>query len=72
MDETFLKGIASLGTEGRNPATMELDRVPTVEMVRLINEENRRCAEAVGQASGAIAEAIELIADRLRCGGRRK
>ncbi len=70
MDETFLKGIASLGTEGRNPATMELDRVPTVEMVRLINEENRRCAEAVGQASGAIAEAIELIADRLRCGGR--
>ena len=54
MDETFLKGIASLGTEGRNPATMELDRVPTVEMVRLINEENRRCAEAVGQASGAL------------------
>ncbi|TWT48832.1 N-acetylmuramic acid 6-phosphate etherase [Botrimarina hoheduenensis] len=59
-----------LTTEARNPATMGLDGVSPLEMVRLINAEDHHVAEAVGSESEAIAQAVEVVADRLRRGGR--
>ena len=59
-----------LGTEARNPRSAELDKLSTLEIVQLINSEDARIAEAVGAVSGSIAQAIEVIADRLSKGGR--
>lgn len=59
-----------LTTEARNPASMELDQLSTVEFVRLMNNEDAKLAAAVAEQAPAIAEAIDLIADRLAAGGR--
>ena len=39
-------------------------------MIRLINEEDTKAALAVGAIAPAIADAVDLIAGRLRQGGR--
>lgn len=57
-------------TEARNPASTALDALSSLEFVRLMNSEDARVAEAVGREAGAIAAAIDLIADRLANGGR--
>jgi len=57
-------------TESRNPATQNIDTVPTLEMVRLINAEDAKVAAAVEAELPAIAEAIDRIAERMRDGGR--
>lgn len=59
-----------LTTEARNPASMELDRLSTIEFVRLMNNEDAKLAAAVAEQAPAIAEAIDLIASRLAAGGR--
>lgn len=62
--------ITSLGTEAVNPATQDLDRLTTLEMVRVINEQDHKVAEAVSQALPQVAQAVDLIAERLGRGGR--
>lgn len=62
--------LAQLTTEGRNPASEAIDRMSAVEIVRLMNGEDATVAAAVARESAAIARAIEVIADRLRAGGR--
>ncbi len=57
-------------TETRNPATAHIDTLPTLEMARLINQEDRRVAAAVEAELPAIARAIDAIAERMRRGGR--
>lgn len=59
-----------LTTEAVNPASAELDRLSTLDLVRLINAEDARVAAAVAAQSEAIARAIDTIADRLAAGGR--
>ncbi len=59
-----------LTTEARNPLTEELDRLNAREIVNLINSEDAKVADAVGEESESIASAIEVIADRLSRGGR--
>ncbi len=57
-------------TESRNPATMHIDTVSTLEMVRLMNAEDAKVAAAVEAELPAIAEAIDRIAARMQTGGR--
>ena len=57
-------------TEGRNPASEAIDSLSALEIVRLMNSEDACVAEAVGCEAEPIALAIEVIADRLRGGGR--
>ncbi|RIK75459.1 MAG: N-acetylmuramic acid 6-phosphate etherase [Planctomycetota bacterium] len=59
-----------LTTEARNPASERLDSLAPLELVRLINEEDAKCAAAVAQEAEHIAKAIEVIAHRLSHGGR--
>jgi N-acetylmuramic acid 6-phosphate etherase len=60
----------NLLTEQRNPATENIDTLPTEEMLRLINAEDARVAGAVAAAIPQIARAVEAIVARLRHGGR--
>lgn len=60
----------NLTTEAVNPASDDLDRLSTLDLVRLINAEDATIAAAVGAQSETIAEAVDLIAARLAEGGR--
>ncbi len=57
-------------TERRNPATTELDRMSALEIVTAMNAEDAKVAQAVESALPQIAQAVELIAQRLKEGGR--
>ena len=57
-------------TEQENPRTREISRLPTVEVVRLMNEEDAGVAAAVGLVLEEIARAVDSIVERLRLGGR--
>lgn len=57
-------------TEQRNPASEAIDALSVGEIVRLMNREDAQVAEAVGREAESIARAIEVIAQRLRAGGR--
>ena len=62
--------LKKIATEQRNPNTMNIDTLSTLDMVNLINREDHRVAEAVAQVTDMIAQAIDVIADRLSKGGR--
>lgn len=57
-------------TEQANPRTRGIDRRSTIEIVTLINEEDRPVPEAVGRVLDKVAEAVDLIVERLGKGGR--
>lgn len=61
---------SSIKTEERNQRTERIDRLSTLEMVRLINDEDKKTALAVEREAERIAAAIDLIAARLQEGGR--
>ena len=65
-----MEAFQKLDTEQRNPFTMQIDRTTTLEMVKLINQEDHKCAEAVGKVLPEIAQGIDLIEAQLRAGGR--
>jgi len=62
--------LTDLTTEGRNPASETIDSFSALQIVRLMNSEDAQVAEAVGREAELIARAIEVIAERLRGGGR--
>jgi len=57
-------------TEDYNESTINLDMLPTIEMVRVMNEEDKKVAFAVEKAIPDISKAIDIIAERLDLGGR--
>ncbi|MDW8448378.1 MAG: anhydro-N-acetylmuramic acid kinase [Anaerolineae bacterium] len=57
-------------TEAINPASRDIDRLSALEIVDVINAEDRRVAEAVATQREALAQAIDAIAERIRQGGR--
>jgi N-acetylmuramic acid 6-phosphate etherase len=57
-------------TEWRLAASKKLDRMTAMEIVRLMNREDRRVAAAVGRELPAIARAVDAIVTALRAGGR--
>ena len=59
-----------LATEARNPHSTRLDELTAVEIVRLMNREDATVAAAVGTQVRELAQAVEVIADRLGKGGR--
>lgn len=60
----------NLTTETRNKNTMNIDQVSTLEMVSIINSEDKKVAEAVGAVLPEIADAVDQIAERFKAGGR--
>ena len=62
--------LKKIATEQRNPDTMHIDTLSTLDMVKLINREDHKVAEAVSLVTDKIAQAVDVIADRLSKGGR--
>jgi N-acetylmuramic acid 6-phosphate etherase len=62
--------IDRLMTEQRNPSSANIDALPTEQMLRLINDEDRKVAEAVTAEIPNIARAVDAIAAAMENGGR--
>jgi N-acetylmuramic acid 6-phosphate etherase len=65
-----MSSLAQLTTEGRNPASEAIDQMSALQIARLINAEDATVAAAVATQLEAIARAMEVIAERLKAGGR--
>ena len=65
-----MEELQKIATEQRNPNTVNIDTLSTLDMVKLINQEDHRVAEAVALVTDKIAEAVDVIAARLSTGGR--
>ena len=57
-------------SQDRLEASLDIDRRPTIEVVRIIQEQDALVAGAVAAQAERIAHAIDEIAERLRHGGR--
>lgn len=62
--------LSKIATERQNERTLHIDQLSTLDMVCLINAEDKMVAPAVEKEARHIAEAVDLIAEKLRCGGR--
>ncbi len=59
-----------LNTEKRNPKTTHIDKMSSIEMVSVMQEENHNAVMAVDSQLGFIAEAIDKISFNMKKGGR--
>ncbi len=62
--------LGHLSTEKARPERSGIDRLPTAELVRLMNSDDAAVPAAVAAANDQIAKAVDAIADRLHQGGR--
>ncbi|HAU36387.1 MAG TPA: N-acetylmuramic acid 6-phosphate etherase [Phycisphaerales bacterium] len=65
-----MKDRSKLTTEKRNPRSRGLDRRSALEIVDLIGAEDARVAQAVARQRRRIAQAVEIVAEAFRAGGR--
>jgi N-acetylmuramic acid 6-phosphate etherase len=69
-EKSTTSNLGALPTEGRNPASEQIDRLPTLEMLQVINREDQTVALAVERELPSIARAVDAIAARFERGGR--
>ena len=62
--------IKDLITEQQNPRTVDVDVLPTQEVLRLINEEDKTVPYAVEKEIPYIAKAVDIVVEAFRRGGR--
>jgi len=60
----------TIPTENRNPNTTNIDEATTLEMLQMINNEDKKAALAVEKHIGKIAAAADAIAEKYEKGGR--
>jgi N-acetylmuramic acid 6-phosphate etherase len=64
------EALGQLPTEARNPRSENLDQLSTLDMLRVLNDEDATVAAAIRAELPPIAEAIDAIAARFARGGR--
>ena len=62
--------IDHLKTESRNPRTLKLDTMSTMELLRIMNEEDQKVIDAVKEALPQIEKCIQLVIHALNNNGR--
>jgi N-acetylmuramic acid 6-phosphate etherase len=62
--------LEGLLTEQRNPASRNIDALPTEEILRIINEQDREVADSVMKVIPAITMAVDAIVEAMNRGGR--
>jgi len=69
-DERLISELERLVSEDRNPRSMDIDLLPTVDVLREINEEDQGVPAAVEKVIPQIAEAVEEIVRAFQKGAR--
>src|SRR5215471_17896199 len=62
--------LEGLLTEQRNPVSRNIDALPTEEILRIINEQDREVADSVMKVVPDITIAVEAIVEAINRGGR--
>lgn len=62
--------LTSMITESRNPASADIDSLPTLDMLRVINREDQTVALAVEKTLPQVAQVVDEVAQAFRLGGR--
>jgi N-acetylmuramic acid 6-phosphate etherase len=62
--------LRGLETERQNRASSDLDKMSALEIATLMNRQDARVLRAIRQVLPAIAQAIDVVRDRLVAGGR--
>lgn len=70
IEQNLLQSLAKMFTEQRNPNSMNIDRLSALDIVRVINNEDKQVPMAVEKCLSQIAEAVEKIVDAFQQGGR--
>ena len=65
-----MPGLETPLTEEANPASASIDALATEDVLRIINAEDRKVAEAVEREIPAIARAVDAIVEAFERGGR--
>ncbi len=68
--KALFEQLKTLTTEQRNAASMDIDSKNTIEVLRIINNEDKKVAFAVEQELPYIAQAVDIVVDAFKRGGR--
>ena len=70
MAENLLQTLSTLITEQRNPNSMHVDSLSALEIVQLMNQEDKQVPLAIEKCLPQIAQAVERIVAAFQQGGR--
>ena len=70
MTENLLQTLSTLITEQRNPNSMNVDSLSALEIVQLMNDEDKQVPLAIEKCLPQIAQAVECIVAAFQQGGR--
>ena len=70
MAENLLQTLSTLITEQRNPNSMHVDSLSVLEIVQLMNDEDKQVPLAIEKCLPQIAQAVERIVAAFQQGGR--
>ena len=70
MAENLLQTLSTLITEQRNPNSMHVDSLSALEIVQLMNKEDKQVPLAIEKCLPQIAQAVECIVTAFQQGGR--
>ena len=70
MAENLLQTLSTLITEQRNPNSMHVDSLSALEIVQLMNDEDKQVPLAIEKCLPQIAQAVERIVSAFQQGGR--
>ena len=70
MQNEIFDEIKNLVTEARNPASNNIDRATTEEILRIINSEDQKIPAIVAGEREYITQAVDLLVESFQRGGR--
>ncbi|MHC6526450.1 N-acetylmuramic acid 6-phosphate etherase [Vibrio proteolyticus] len=69
-NDALLAALSHLVSEGRNPDTMDIDLLPSFEIVKRLNQQDKLVPLAVEKVLPEIADAVDCITQAFQHGGR--
>lgn len=71
MDNTnLIAALDELISEEQNPDTLDIDLLPSIEIVRKINEQDHKVSRAIEKILPEIAKTVDIIVDAFKASGR--
>jgi len=68
--KALFEQLKGLSTEKRNPASMDIDSKSTIEILKLVNDEDKKVAFAVEHELPYIVSAVDIVVGAFKKGGR--
>ncbi|EPF2958145.1 N-acetylmuramic acid 6-phosphate etherase [Vibrio alginolyticus] len=69
-NDALIAALSHLVSEGRNPDTMDIDLLPSLDIVQRINQQDKLVPLAVEKVLPEIAQAVDKITEAFKVGGR--